>query len=118
VSLVAAGVTLMEVLKAYDLLQREGITVRVIDLYSIKPVDERTLLEAAQQTKVLITVEDHYPEGGLGDAVCGAVASEGVRVHKMAVNQVPRSGKPDELLDLCGINARCIVEKVKSLLGQ
>ena len=99
-TVVAAGVTLHEALKAHETLAAEGIAIRVIDLYSIKPVDTEALRAAAAQTNnVLITVEDHYPEGGLGDAVLEAVATEDVRVHKLAVTGIPRSGKPEELLN-------------------
>ncbi len=119
VTLVGAGITVHEALKAYQALQQEGIAVRVIDLYSVKPVDRQTLLKAASETNnQIITIEDHYLEGGLGDAVLDAVGSNGVRVHKLAVRQLPRSGKPEELLDACGINARAIVEAVKQLTGR
>jgi transketolase len=75
------------------------------------------LLESARATKNrILTVEDHYEHGGLGDAVLGAVGSEGVRVHKMAVREIPHSGKPDELVDRFGLSARAIVETVKKLL--
>ena len=87
----------------------------MIDLYSIKPIDTSTLLEAIAETKGIVTVEDHYPEGGLGDAVAAAVAPQGGKVHKLAVNQIPRSGKPVELLSLCGIDRQSIVAKVRSL---
>ena len=116
-TVVAAGVTLTEALKAYELLAKEGIAIRVIDLYSLKPIDGKTLLKAAQETGCLITVEDHYPEGGLGDAVLGAVGEYGVKVHKLAVNQIPRSGKPEELIELCGISSKSIVAKVKQVSG-
>ncbi|MDZ4225197.1 MAG: transketolase, partial [bacterium] len=112
VTLVAAGITLFEALKAHDILAKEGIAVRVIDLYSVKPVDQETLVKAGKETGHLITIEDHYPEGGLGDAVLGAVSEFGIKVSKLAVNQIPRSGKPQELIDLCGVSAKSIVEKV------
>ncbi len=116
-TIVTAGVTLHEALKAHDILAADGINIRIIDLYSIKPVDTETLLSAAAETNnILITVEDHYPEGGLGDAVLDAVATEGVRVHKLAVTGIPRSGKPDELLELHGISANAIVQKVKDVV--
>ena len=115
-TIVAAGVTLHEALKAYEQLKVDGISTRVIDLYSVKPVDTKTLLDAAAATNnTLITVEDHYPEGGLGEAVLSAVASEGIEVHKLAVNGIPRSGKADELLEAHGISAACIVRKVKEI---
>lgn len=119
VTLVGAGITLHEALKAHQALQQEGIAVRVIDLYSVKPVDQETLLKAAWETNnQMITIEDHYLEGGLGDAVLDAVGSTGVRVHKLAVRQLPRSGKPEELLDACGISARAIIEAVRRLTGR
>lgn len=116
VTLVTAGVTIHEALNAYSELKAEGISVRVIDLYCIKPIDTETLLAAAASTNnTLITVEDHYPEGGLGDAVLGAVAPEGVRVHKLAVNGIPQSGKPDELMDKFGISTACIIRKIQEI---
>ena len=88
----------------------------MIDLYSIKPIDKKTLRAAAAETNnTLVTVEDHYPEGGLGDAVLDAVAPDGVCVHKLAVTGIPRSGKPEELLEHHGISANAIVQKVKAL---
>ena len=114
-TLVAAGVTLFEALKAHDTLAKEGIAVRVIDLYSVKPVDQETLVKAGKETGHLITVEDHYPEGGLGDAVAAAVSEFGIKVSKLAVNQIPRSAKPQELIELCGISAKAIVAKVRSI---
>lgn len=116
-TVVAAGVTVHEALEACALLADEGISIRVIDAYSVKPLAKSALLEAAQQTAgTLITVEDHYPEGGLGEAAAAALAPEGVRVHVLAVNGIPRSGKADELLDAFGISARGIVEKVKAII--
>jgi transketolase len=115
VTVVAAGVTVFEALKAYDQLKTQNIHIRVIDAYSIKPIDRQTLLASAKDTNnTVITVEDHYPEGGLGDAVAAALAPEGVRVHKLAVSDLPRSGTPEELMDKYGISARRIVELVKS----
>jgi transketolase len=115
-TIVAAGVTLHEALSAYETLKAAGITVRVIDAYSVKPIDAEGLRNAAAQTNnTILVVEDHYYDGGLGDAVLNAVAVHSVRVHKMAVTTVPRSGKPDELLEAHGISARCIVEQVKRL---
>ncbi len=117
ITIIAAGVTVHEALKAYDQLKAEGISVRVIDLYSVKPVDAETLLRAAAETNnTLITVEDHYPQGGLGEAVLSVVASEGVKVHQLAVNGIPQSGKANELMDKFGISAKCIVSKVKEIV--
>ena len=116
VTVVAAGITTHEALKAYQELKRDHITIRVIDLYSIKPLDTKTLLAAAQQTKNLITVEDHYPEGGLGEAVCTVLAGQSVKINMLAVHQLPRSGKPEELLDYEQISSRAIIEAVKQML--
>jgi transketolase len=117
-TVVAAGVTLFEALKAHDDLAKQGIAIRVIDLYSIVPIDQATLLASARATNNLIlTVEDHYVHGGLGDAVLGAVGPEGIRVHKMAIMEIAHSGKPDQLLDRYGISAKHIVEKVKKLVS-
>ena len=119
VTLVAAGVTLHEALKAHDTLKAEGIHARVIDLYSVKPVDRKTLVAAAQATgNTLLVVEDHYAEGGLGEAVAGAVSEAGVRVVSLAVHDLPTSGKPTELLDVVGISARHIVERARTLAQQ
>ncbi len=116
-TIVAAGVTLFEALKAHEQLQNHGIAVRVIDLYSIVPIDRATLLDSARATSgKILTVEDHYAHGGLGDAVLNAVAGEGVRVHKLAVREIPHSGKPDELVDRYGIGARSIVEAARKML--
>jgi transketolase len=113
-TVVGAGVTVFEALKAYDQLKQKGIAIRVIDAYSIQPIDAATLIEAAQATKgVVITVEDHYAAGGLGDAVAEAIAPAGASVRRLAVGEIPRSGKPDELLDRFGISAAHIVQAVQ-----
>jgi transketolase len=113
-AVIGAGVTLFEALKAYDLLKSEGIEIRVIDAYSLSPVDVKTMTDAGRATGgVLITVEDHYPAGGIGDAVSEAVAPAGYTVKRLAVTDVPRSGQPEELIDRYGISARHIVEAVK-----
>jgi transketolase len=116
VTVVAAGVTLFEALKAADALKAEGINITVIDAYSIKPLGKKEILAAAQKThNTVITVEDHYAEGGLGDAVAGELSVEGIKVHKLAVTGLPHSGKAEELLAKFGIDAAGIVKKVKSL---
>jgi len=115
-TVVGGGVTVFEALKAHDELAKQGIPIRVVDLYSIKPLDRETLLSCARATRnTILTVEDHYKHGGLGDAVLSAVGSEGIKVHKMAVTEIPHSGKPEELLDRYGISANDIVAKVRSL---
>ncbi len=116
-TIVAAGITVFEALKAHETLKAAGVPVRVMDLYSIAPIDRAALLEHAHATQDrLLTVEDHYAHGGLGDAVLSAVGSEGIRVHKLAVREIPHSGKPDELVDRYGISARAIVETAKRIL--
>jgi transketolase len=116
VTVVAAGVTLFEALKAADILKNEGIGITVIDAYSIKPLGKKEILAAAKKTNnTVITVEDHYAEGGLGDAVAGELSADGIKVHKLAVVGMPHSGKAAELLAKFGIDAAAIVKKVKSL---
>ena len=112
-TVIGAGITLFEALKAHDQLQQTGVSIRVIDLYSIQPVDAAALVEAAKETGRLITVEDHYVSGGIGDAVARAVAPAGITVTRLAVSEIPRSGAPDELIDKYGISARHIVEAVQ-----
>ena len=107
---------MFEALKAYEQLKTEGIAIRVIDLYSVKPIDTQTLLDAAKATSGrVITVEDHYDAGGIGDAVAEAVAGGGFAVRRLAVREIPRSGQPDELLDRYGISARHIVDAVHAV---
>jgi transketolase len=84
-------------------------------LYSLQPIDAAALVRCARETQGrIITVEDHYANGGIGDAVSGAVAPEGFAVHRLAVREIPRSGTPDQLLDRYGISARHIVETVRA----
>jgi transketolase len=117
VTVVAAGVTVFEALKAYESLLNEGITVRVIDAYSLQPIDKLTLVAAGHQTGGrIVTVEDHYPVGGLGDAVSEAVSSDGMGVERLAVRAVPRSGGSAELLKRFGISADGIAEAVRRQL--
>src|SRR5574338_178549 len=116
ITVVAAGVTVFEALKAHEALAKEGIQIRVIDAYSIQPIDAKTILDAAKSTRnAVVTVEDHYVHGGLGDAVSEAVAPHGVFVHRLGITEIPRSGRPDELLDRYGISARVIAETVRHL---
>jgi transketolase len=117
VALIGAGVTLHNCLDAADALAAKKIPVRVIDLYSVKPVDVRTLREAARVTKGrLVVVEDHYPEGGLGATVLEALASDpGIRLVHLAVRGLPGSGKPEELMNAAGISSRQIVAAATKL---
>jgi len=121
VALVGAGITVHEALLAADLLAADGIASRVIDLYSIKPIDTETLLVAVEATNGrLVTVEDHWPEGGLGDAVLAALADadDPPRVVKLAVQGMPGSGKPSELLAAAGIDAEHIAAAARRLVSQ
>jgi transketolase len=114
-TVIGAGITLVEALKAYDELKAKGTSIRVVDLYSLQPIDVATLIRCAKATKGrLITVEDHYAAGGIGDAVATAVAPAGFTVQRLAVREIPRSGKPDELIDHYGISARHIVKAVQA----
>jgi transketolase len=116
-TIVSSGVTLFEALAAYDRLKAEGISIRVIDVFSVKPIDEETLRKAGSETDNLIfTVEDHAAWGGIGDAVASAVSAEGIRVHQLAVRDVPRSGKPEELLAAYGIDRSAIAAAVMQLV--
>lgn len=116
VSVIAAGITLHEALHAYEELKKEGIPIRIIDLYSIKPIDRKNLEEAARETRAIITVEDHFVEGGIGEAVRSALAELVVSVYTLAVRKMPKSGKPAELLDYEEISRGAIIGKVKELI--
>ena len=115
-TVIGAGVTLHEALAAYEVLKKEGIFIRVIDLYSIKPIDETTLREAASATRAIITVEDHYAEGGMGESVRSALFNSPVPIHCLAVRKKPKSGKPGELLDYEEISRAAIIKKVKEVI--
>jgi len=121
-TVVGAGVTVFEALKAADALAGEGIPVRVIDAYSVKPIDSDTLRAALRETSLLVVAEDHWIEGGLGDAVLEAVAAGGAplsgRVVKLAVTEMPGSGTPEELRDWAGISAAKIARTVRVLAGR
>jgi len=118
-TVIGAGITLHEALKAYDELAKKGVAIRVIDLYCLKPLDAAALgVEIRATGGRLVTVEDHYPEGGLAETVVAALAEAGVAlsaVRRLAVREVPHSGKPDELVDAFGISARHITAAVGQL---
>lgn len=116
IAVIAAGVTVHEALKAYDELKELRINIRIVDLYSIKPVDEAALRDTAKSVRAIITVEDHYPEAGLGEAVRSAVSELAVPVYSLAVRKKPKSGKPDELLDYAEISHGAISRKVRELI--
>ena len=120
VALIGAGITVHESLKAADILAEDGISARVIDLYSIKPLDDETLRAAAEATDGrLVTAEDHWAEGGLGDAVLAALAEtdDPPRLVKLAVREMPKSAKPDELLARAGIDAEHIAAAARRLVA-
>jgi transketolase len=116
VTLVGAGVTLHEVLTAYETLRERGVAVRVIDLYSIKPLDLAVMRAAASASEAMLTVEDHFLEGGMGEAVAAALSDHPTPVHCLGVRKTPKSGKTGELLDYEGISASGIVQKVETIL--
>ena len=114
VLLIGAGVTLHEALTAADeLASKHQIKARVIDPFTIKPLDVNTIrANALESGSKVITIEDHYPEGGLGEAVASSLANDNIRVKILAVREVPRSGPPKALIDKYGIGAKAIVEAV------
>jgi transketolase len=117
VAIVACGITVDQAFAAAEKLGAEGIDARVIDAYSLKPIDSATLRAAARECGAIVTVEDHWPEGGLGDAVLEALAEAEDRppVRKLAVRAMPTSGTPDELLHWAGIDAEGIADAARSL---
>ena len=119
VTLVGAGITLHEAMKAADALATEGIRARVIDLYSVKPIDEQTLRDAARATGHILTVEDHWPEGGIGEAVLSVFgdSDERPRIAKLAVRSLPGSATPAQQLAAAGIDANHIAEAARRLVA-
>jgi transketolase len=117
VTVVAAGITVFEALEAHKALEKENLPIRVVDAYSVQPLDRDTMVAAGRATGGrIVTVEDHYAHGGLGDAVSEAVWDQGFKVQRLAVREIPRSGQPKELLERFGISARAIVDAVKGLV--
>ncbi|XP_038871178.1 transketolase-like isoform X2 [Salvelinus namaycush] len=119
VTVIGAGITLHEAVAAAEMLKKERIFIRVIDPFTIKPLDSKTIIEHARQTRGrILTVEDHYYEGGLGEAVCSAVVNEqGFTLQRLAVAHVPRSGKPNELLKIYGIDREAICQAIRKMLS-
>jgi transketolase len=116
VTVVAAGVTVFEAIEAHDILQREGVAIRIIDAYSVQPIDRDGLVKAGRATGgKIVTVEDHYASGGIGDAVADAVGDQGFVLRRLAVREIPRSGQPAEVIDRFGISARAIVDAIRAL---
>ena len=115
-TIAAAGITLHNALAAYKELKKQGVDIRIIDCYSIKPIDKRTLEKAANETKFILTIEDHVPSGGLGEAVTGALSRTNAKIYSLAVDKIPRSGTSDELFDFEGISCDAVVKKIKELI--
>lgn len=114
---IAAGITLHEALKAYDILKSEGIFISVIDAYSIKPLAKDVIMRAAEKSgKKIITVEDHYLEGGLAEAVCYALRNTQIEITSLAVRKMPRSGTPEELMAYEEIDADAIIQAVHTII--
>jgi transketolase len=119
VTLIGAGITLHECLAAADELAEQGIAARVIDLYSVKPVDAEAIVQAAKETGAIVTVEDHWAEGGIGEVVATVLADAGLcpRLERLAVTERPGSGPPEALLAAAGIDAEHIVAAATRLAG-
>jgi len=116
-AIIGAGITLHEALKANASLEKQGIKTRVIDLYCLKPLSTKTLKEALLQISSIVTVEDHYPEGGIGELVKSLLSGTGLKIHSLAVNKPPQSGKPEELLAYEEIDEQSIAKTVKAFLA-
>jgi len=116
ITVVAAGITLYQALDAYKELEKQGIMIRVIDLYSVKPLDEKTLQKAARETKAVLVVEDHYSAGGLGEAVARVLSETEKPVYSLAVEKMPRSGTAFELINYEEISSTSIINKIKEIL--
>ena len=114
--MIGAGITVHEALKAYEGLKEEHILVRIIDAYSVQPIDKENMIREVEAAgKKVVVVEDHFRSGGLGDAVASALSGK-ADIRHLAVNDLPRSGKPEELLDKYGISAKHIKKAVKELI--
>lgn len=117
VCIIAAGITLHEALKAYEFLKKENIFISIIDLYCVKPLDFKTILEIAQKSNnKIITVEDHYLEGGLGQAVAYELRNHNISIECLAVTKLPRSGTPEELMNYEDISSSAIINKIKEII--
>jgi len=114
--IIGAGVTVFEALKAHEILAQHNLFVSVIDLYSIKPIDAATIISVARASRNrVVVVEDHYQEGGIGEAVATALRNENITIHSLAVTRLPRSGKPAQLLAYESIDAAAIVKMVEMI---
>jgi transketolase len=116
VAVIASGITLHEAIKAYKIAQKQKIDIRIIDLYSIKPIDNDLLLKSLNGLRKIITVEDHYKEGGLGEAIQSSLINKGFHIETLSVNKLPMSGQCEQLLAYEEIDSDAIVKKIKLLL--
>lgn len=116
VAVLSVGITLHEAIKAYNLLKKQGITISVVDLYSIKPLDVTLLKLLSKTIEHFVIVEDHYPYGGLGEAVKSVLSGDKVSIHHLCVSKLPRSGTPQELFNFEKIDAEAIVAKIKDIV--
>jgi transketolase len=120
VTVIACGITVHEALSAYEKLKREGIYIRVMDAYSIKPIDKEMIYQSIRETNALITVEDHSERGGLADAVreilCDHREQKKIHFHSLAVRKIPQSGKPEELLRYEEIDAQAIYDIIQKVI--
>ena len=112
-----AGITIFEALKAYEALKNENIYITIVDLYSIKPIDSKALIESTVDSKPILVVEDHYPEGGIGDAVREVVSEKGIKVYSLAVTKKPHSASSSEQLSYQELDSKGIVKRVKEILS-
>jgi transketolase len=117
-TIVSGGPTLYEALKVYDKLVSEGVHIRIVDIFSVKPVDKETLTKCARETGIIYVVEDQYAEGGIADSVSAALKLENCKIYQRAVTDVPRSGTPEELYDLFGFSANKQYEEVRNILKE
>jgi len=113
----SAGITLIEAKKAIEKLAGEGINIRLVDLFTIKPIDKNTLVECVSGTNgKLLVIEEHYQWGGIFEAVSGTLADQGFKIYSVCVDKLPRSGKPDELMKMFNFTAPQIYDKIKTLI--
>lgn len=116
-AIIGAGISLHQALKAYDMLKNEGINARIIDLYCVKPLNPQKIYDEIKKSgNKVIVVEDHYPQGGIGEALSRKLNEYGLRIKCLAVNKMPCSGKSDELMKYVGIDAEAIVNTAKSMI--
>jgi transketolase len=117
-TIVSGGPTLYEALKVYERLASEGVHVRVVDIFCVKPIDKETLTKCAKETGIIYVVEDQYADGGIADSVSAALRLENCKIYQRAVTDVPRSGTPEELYDLFGLSANKQYDEIRNILKE